>query len=76
VSFRATVDRIEDGVAILLPGQDERSPLSIPIGFLPKNCREGDIVSISIDIDEKATEDTKRRVDWLLGELDKQQKRR
>jgi hypothetical protein len=70
------VDRIEDGMAILLPSQDERSPLDIPVGFLPEGCREGHIVTISIEIDQRATDETRRRVDWLLGELDKRQKRR
>lgn len=72
--FKATLDRVEDGVAVLLPTQDERSPITLPQGFLPEGAREGHIIQMDLEIDEAATQETRKRVEWLLGELAKRSK--
>lgn len=36
---------------------------------MPKGCREGDIVDITINKDEKATEDAMKRVSDMIEKL-------
>lgn len=69
--FKVSVDRIEDGIAVLLPTTDDRSPITVPKGFLPRGTNEGYILWVSFEVDEVATVQTKQRVRWLLAELEK-----
>ena len=41
----------------------------MPIALLPEGVREGDILDISITIDEEATNDSKERVSSLMDRL-------
>jgi len=43
---------------------------------MPQGVREGQIVEISIEFDEDATEDARQRAQWLLGELQRKSKRK
>jgi hypothetical protein len=65
--MKAIVDRLEGDMAVLLV--DESLKLNVPIALLPDGVREGDILDISITIDEKATEDAKERVSSLMARL-------
>lgn len=67
--MKATVDRFEGGMAILLIRDDKSMKLNVPIALLPEGVREGDILEISITIDEKATGDAKERVSNLMERL-------
>ena len=57
---RATVDRIEEDVAVLLvDGREETRPLSA----LPSGVREGDVVDLqALTVDPEATEALRREV--------------
>ncbi len=59
-SSRATVDRIEEDVAVLLvEGREETRPLSA----LPEGVREGDVVDLEAhSVDTEATEALRREV--------------
>lgn len=46
-----TVDRIEDGIAVLLLREDEAIERNVPASHLPLNVKEGDIVKASIKAD-------------------------
>lgn len=74
MKFNATVDRIEDGTATLLPTNNERSPITIPESLLPKGTKEGHILNVTLEIDEAATGEARKRVEWLLGELERKSK--
>jgi hypothetical protein len=70
-SFKVTLDRIEEGTAVLLVRDDEKIRINIPFTLLPEGSKEGDILDITITKDVKETEDTKERVSSLLEKLQK-----
>lgn len=70
-SFKVTLDRIEEGIAVLLVRNEEAIKINIPLFLLPPESREGDILDITIDKDMKETEDAKERVLGLLEKLKK-----
>ena len=68
-SFKVTLDRIEEGIAVLLVRDEEKIKINIPLFLLPPESREGDILDITIARDIKETEDAKERVSSLLEKL-------
>jgi hypothetical protein len=64
-----TIDRIEEGTAVLLVRNEETVKIGIPLFLLPAESREGDILDITIDRDVQETEDAKERVSSLLEKL-------
>jgi hypothetical protein len=75
-SFKVTLDRIEEGIAVLLVRDEEKIKINIPLFLLPPESREGDILDITIDKDMKETEDAKERVLSLLEKLKKKNQER
>lgn len=73
-SFKVTLDRIEDGIAVLLVRDDENVKVNIPLTLLPVGSREGDILDITIVRDVKETDAAKERVVNLLEKLQKKNK--
>lgn len=68
-SFKVTLDRIEEGTAVLLVRDKETVKIDIPLFLLPPESKEGDILDITIDKDIQETEDAKERVSSLLEKL-------
>jgi hypothetical protein len=69
--MKATIDRIEGGIAVLIPRDDENLRIQLPVAALPPDCREGDIVTISIGRDSEATREAKDRTAALIDRLDR-----
>ncbi|HWS21557.1 MAG TPA: DUF3006 domain-containing protein [Methanoregula sp.] len=69
--MKATIDRIEGTVAVLIPREDESVRVNIPVSLLPPGCREGDILTIRIERDRAATEAAQERVSGLIEKLKK-----
>ncbi|MFB3766449.1 MAG: DUF3006 domain-containing protein [Methanotrichaceae archaeon] len=69
--MKATLDRIEGEMAVILVRNDESTRLNIPVVMLPEGSQEGDILDISITRDEKETEDSKARVSSMIERLKK-----
>ena len=67
--MKATIDRIEGGIAVLIPRDDENLRIQLPVSALPPDCREGDIVTITIGIDSEATREAKDRTAALIDRL-------
>ena len=67
--MKATIDRVEGKLAVLLIGDKGEVKLNVPISLLPEGSKEGDILDISIIRDEKATDETKERVSNLIDKL-------
>jgi Protein of unknown function (DUF3006) len=67
--MKAAVDRIEGGVAVLIPCEDETQRLHLPVSALPPDCREGDIVTILVEPDWEATREAKGRTASLIDRL-------
>jgi hypothetical protein len=69
VLMKATIDRIEGKLAVLLIRDGESIKLNVPLILLPEGSKEGDILDISIQKDEKEAEDAKKRVSGLIEKL-------
>jgi hypothetical protein len=67
--MKATIDRIEGGIAVLLSLEDETVRVQVPVSVLPGGSREGDILSITLERDDKATAEAKAETASLIGRL-------
>ncbi|SDY92938.1 DUF3006 domain-containing protein [Tindallia californiensis] len=63
--MKMIIDRLEGDYAVV--ELDDGTFADIPKEALPKLANEGDV--ITIEIDEKATEQRKKRIERLLNEL-------
>jgi hypothetical protein len=68
-SFKVTLDRIKEGIAVLLVRNNEAIKINIPLSLPPAKSKKGDILDITIARDVKDTEDAKERVSSLLERL-------
>ena len=68
-SFKVTLDRIEEDIAVLHVRNEEKIKINIPLLLLPAGSKEGDILDITITRDVQETEDAKERVSSLLEKL-------
>ena len=69
--MKVSIDRIEEGVAVLLPRDDPVRRIRIPASLLPPGCREGDILTLTLEADEAETAAAKERVIALSDKLKK-----
>jgi hypothetical protein len=77
--MKVTIDRFEDGYAVLLirgeecadSAHGESDHIDFPVKYLPPGCKEGDILDISICRDVAGTEEAKKRVSDLIEKLKK-----
>lgn len=74
--MRATIDRIEGPVAVLILCEEESVQVNLPVSLLPPGCREGDILLIRIERDRVATEAAQERVSGLIEKLKNESKER
>lgn len=72
--MKATIDRFEEDLAVLIVRGEVPTVLHIPEWLLPEDCREGDIIDISISKDVEGTEAAKKRVSDLIEKLKKKSK--
>ncbi|WP_292461612.1 DUF3006 domain-containing protein [Methanolobus sp.] len=68
-SFKASLDRVEENIAVLHVRDEETIKLDIPLSLLPVGSKEGDILDVSILKDVEGTDDAKKRVSSLLEKL-------
>ncbi len=66
--MNAVVDRISDGIAVLLFGEEE-SQITLPVEFLPEGTREGHWLDVEFRINEKLTEERYRKNRELLDKI-------
>jgi hypothetical protein len=67
--MRATIDRIESPLAVMIAQDDESVRFSLPLSLLPAGSREGDIVVIGIERDIEATVAARERVSRRIEQL-------
>lgn len=65
----ATIDRFEDGVAVLLLGEHGEQRVNFPVSLLPEGACPGTSLILRIDIDHERTEGMKRDIATLKGRL-------
>jgi hypothetical protein len=69
--MKVTIDRFEDGYAVLLIRGEEQMHIDFPEEYLPEGCKEGDILDIEISRDVAGTEEARKRVSNLIEKLKK-----
>lgn len=67
--MNATIDRIEEGIAVLITADGDPVRLTVPLSLLPPGVKEGDSVTLRIDREDGATETSKGRVSTLIEKL-------
>lgn len=71
--IHAAIDRIEDnGMAVLLVGEDGKTQVDLPASLLPKGASDGDHLRITITIDRHSRADAEARVRELQDQLKQQ----
>ena len=68
--MKATIDRIEGNLAILITRDEKPITFDLPVPFLG-DTRVGDIVDITITRDPESTQATKERVSSMIEKLKK-----
>lgn len=69
--MKATIDRFEEDLAVLIVRGEVPTVIHIPEWLLPEDCKEGDILDIDISRDVEGTEAAKKRVSDLIEKLKK-----
>lgn len=68
--IHAVIDRMEDnGMAVVLLGDDEKQQIDLPVAFLPNGASDGDHLRISITLDKQARAAAEDNVKKLQDEL-------
>ena len=67
--MKTTLDRIEEGTAVLLIRPEEKETVYLPAQYLPENVQEGDILNLQIKLNKEETKNAKQRVRNLLNRL-------
>ncbi|MGL5206213.1 MAG: DUF3006 domain-containing protein [Acidaminococcaceae bacterium] len=68
MKIEVIIDRFEGGKAVLLYGEDGKA-INWPRELLPAGLQEGDVLSISLQKNNKATEKALKQTENLLREL-------
>ena len=68
-AFRVSLDRVEEGLAVLLVREDESIRFTLPRSLLPEDAREGDILAVTVCRDVEATEAARQRVAERIARL-------
>jgi hypothetical protein len=68
---QATVDRIEDDTAVLILHGAPSKAFMIPAALLPEGCREGDIVTLTLERDPAGTQRERERIAQQIERLKK-----
>ena len=71
--MQMTIDRIEEGIAILISRVDPAVRVCVPVTLLPPGSGEGDSIRISLEGDQESTAAARERVSSLLEKLKKKQ---
>ena len=67
--MKAVIDRIGETIAVIVILGEENLWLNIPSALLPAGSCEGDILTLSLERDEAATQEAQARVSRLIGDL-------
>lgn len=68
-TFRVSLDRVEEGLAVLLVREEESVSFTLPRSLLPDDAREGDILEMTVRRDVEATEAARQRVAERIARL-------
>jgi hypothetical protein len=69
--MKVSIDRIEQGIAVLIMQDDPSGIIRVPVPLLPSGCREGDVLTMTLEPDPGETAAAKERVTGLIDKLKK-----
>lgn len=72
--MRAIIDRIEEGIAVILLGEEE-IPLHLPVHYLPNGTSEGSVLEVSISVIEDETVRIRSQMEERIARLRKKSSR-
>jgi hypothetical protein len=68
---KVSIDRIEEGVAVLVMRDDPLGRIHVPVALLPPGCGEGDVLTLTLESDPAATAEAKECVAGLIKKIKK-----
>ena len=71
--MKVSIDRIEEGIAVLVMQDDLFGIIRVPASLLPPGCREGDVLNLTLEADPAGTAAAKERVSGLIERMKKKQ---
>lgn len=69
--MKVSIDRIEEGTAVLIVREDPSLRIRIPAVLLPPGSREGDVLTWVLEPDPAATGAAEERVTSLIEKMKK-----
>jgi hypothetical protein len=72
--MKVSIDRIEDGIAVLVMLEDPFTRINVPVSLLPPGFREGDVLTLTLEADPAGTSQAKERVTGLIDRLKEKNK--
>jgi len=69
--MKVNIDRVEEGIAVLIVQEDPSSRIRIPVSLLPPASREGDVLDMWLEPDPAATAAARERVAGLIRKMKK-----
>ena len=73
--IKATIDRFEGEVAVLLVGP-EQTPVNVPRSDLPEDASQGDVVRLEGHVDREETERQRSNIQEKIERLKKRSEER
>ncbi len=70
ISFQAYIDRIENGLAVIVLGDEDGVQFDLPLDHLPPGAKAGEHLVINILLDEQGKDATLRRITKLRNDLE------
>jgi hypothetical protein len=71
MSVKVFIDRIEEGLAVIVLSEDDEVSFKLPARYLPRGTREGACLRLSFEPDEEAAQTEQQRAEELTRELTK-----
>lgn len=68
MTIRATVDRFEGDLVVLLVGE-EGTPVNVPRSDLPGDVRQGDVLRLEVVVDRESTEGVRESIQEKIERL-------
>ena len=69
--MNVSIDRIEEGIAVLVMRDEPFVLIHLPVSLLPPGCREGDVLTLILESDPEGTAAAKERVAGLIKRVKK-----
>jgi hypothetical protein len=70
--MKVSIDRIGEGIAVLVTRDNDPEQIRVPVSLLPPGCREGDVLTLTLEADPAETAAARVRVAGLIENLKKQ----